>query len=350
MCPMHRKSAPSFVRLPRGDDRRRVSSTRATRPPYARMIKIHELLAAGKFPNCTTLADVFEVSYKTVQRDIDFMRDQMLLPIDYDSGEHGFRYTKPVSSFPAVNITQGEVVALLVAQKALEQYRGTAFEKPLRAAFGKMTSALQDEISLSLDDLGSAFSFRPMGAAGQELAVFNVLAECVLGNRTVEFDYQALKKNKSEKRRIEPYHLGCINNQWYLIGNDLQRGKLRTFALTRLSRPKALKQTFRRPADFSLSKMMKDSFMAFETGKTKTVRLRLDDFAARLASERVWHKSQKLKPLDGGGAEMTLEVGIAPDLENWILGWGSHAVVLEPAELRAQIASTARAMALQYRA
>ena len=90
--------------------------------------------------------------------------------------------------------------------------------------------------------------------------------------------------------------------------------------------------------------------MAFETGKTKTVRLRLDDFAARLASERIWHKSQKLTPLDAGGAEMTLEVGIAPDLENWILGWGSHAVVLEPAELRAQIASTARAMALQYRA
>jgi predicted DNA-binding transcriptional regulator YafY len=46
---------------------------------------------------------------------------------------------------------------------------------------------------------------------------------------------------------------------------------------------------------------------------------------------------------------MTLEVGIAPDLENWILGWGSHAVVLDPPELREQIASIARAMALQYR-
>lgn len=335
--------------MPRSAERNRFPATRSTRPPYARMIRIHELIAAGKFPNCTTLADVFEVSYKTVQRDIDFMRDQMMLPIDYSSTQHGFHYTKPVGSFPSVNITQGEVVALLVAQKALEQYRGTAFEKPLRTAFGKMTSALQDEISISLEDLGSAFSFRPMGAAGQELAVFNILADCVLANRTVEFEYHALKKNKSERRRIEPYHLGCINNQWYLIGNDLQRGKIRTFALARLTRPKAQKQTFRRPADFSLSKMMKDSFMAFETGQTQKVRLRLDDFAARLASERVWHKSQNLKPLPGGGAEMTLEVGIAPDLENWILGWGSHAVVLEPAGLRDQIASTARAMALQYR-
>ena len=345
---MSRNPSPPRTHLSRGPGRRGITASRATRPPYARMVKIHELLAAGKFPNCSTLADVFEVSYKTVQRDIDFMRDQMLLPINYDSLQHGFHYTKPVSSFPSVNITQGEVVALLVAQKALEQYRGTAFEKPLQAAFGKMTSALQDEISVSLDDLGSAFSFRPMGAAGQELAIFDTLADCVLGNKTLEFDYHGLKKIASEKRRVEPYHLGCINNQWYLIANDLQRGKIRTFALARLSRPKALKQTFRRPVDFSLSKMMKDSFMAFESGAKKTVRLRLDDFAARLASERIWHKSQKLKPLQGGGAEMTLEVGIAPDLENWILGWGSHAVVLEPAELREQIASTARTMALQY--
>jgi proteasome accessory factor B len=187
-----------------------------------------------------------------------------------------------------------------------------------------------------------------MGAAVQELEVFNLLADCVLGNRTVEFDYHALAKKKPERRRIEPYHLGCINNQWYLIGNDLVRGKIRTFALTRLTRLKLLNQTFRRPADFSLSQMMKDSFMAFETGQTKKVLLRLDDFAARLASERVWHKSQKLKPLPGGGAEMSLDVGIAPDLENWILGWGRHAQVLEPSELREQIASTARAMALQY--
>ena len=257
------------------------------------MIRIHEMLAAGKFPNCSTLADVFEVSYKTVQRDIDFMRDQMMLPIDYDSVQHGFHYTKPVSSFPAVNITQGEVVALLVAQKALEQYRGTAFERPLRAAFEKMTNGLQDEVSFSLDELGRAFSFRPMGPAAQEMEIFNLLADCVMANKTVEFDYHGLKKQSSERRRVDPYHLGCINNQWYLIGNDQVRGKIRTFALTRISRPKAQGRTFRRPTDFSLNELMKDSFMAFESGKSKKVRIRLDDFAGRLASERVWHKSQK---------------------------------------------------------
>ena len=324
------------------------SGARATRPPYVRMVKIHELLASGKYPNCSVLAGEFEVSYKTIQRDIDFMRDQMSLPIDYDSARHGFCYTEPVTSFPAVQITHGEVVALLVAQKAVEQYRGTAFEKPLRAAFEKMTSGMPEEGTFSLQELSRAISFRPLGPAEQEMHLFDVLSDAVLNRRPMEFDYNSLKDTKVARRRVEPYHLGCIGNQWYLIGKDLVRGQLRTFALTRLSRPKILKGTFRRPDNFSLNEMMAGSFSAFESAEVKKIRIRLDAFAARLASERTWHPTQKLRPLDGGGAELTLEVGIAPDLENWILSWGRHAMVLEPAELREQVASTARAMALQY--
>ncbi len=312
------------------------------------MVKIHELLAAGQYPNCSDLADVFEVSYKTIQRDIDFMRDQMLLPIDYDAVRHGFHYTKPVTSFPSVQITQGEVVALLVAQKAVEQYRGTAFEKPLRSAFEKLTGALPEGGSFSLQDLSRAVSFRPLGAAVEVMAEFEVVAKAVLEQRTLEFDYQSLRAEKSERRRIEPYHLGCMGNLWYVIGKDLVKEKVRTFSLTRLSRPKLQKRVFRRPADFSLSRMMENSFAAFESGKAERVRIRLDAIGARLASEKVWHSSQRLKPLTGGGAEMTLEVGIAPDLENWILSWGRHAEVLEPRRLRDEIASTARAMALRY--
>lgn len=313
----------------------------------ARMARIHSLIAAGKFPNCSTLASTFEVSYKTVQRDIDFMRDQLQLPINYDSVKHGFHYTKPVTSFPSISITGGEVVALLVAQKAIEQYRGTAFEKPLRSAFEKLTGSLQEEANFSLHDLSEAVSFHPLGPSVDAVQAFGDVATAVLEQRVLEFDYQALKAKQAERRRIEPFHLGCIGNQWYVIGKDLVRGKMRTFALSRLTRPKVLKQRFKRPADFSISDMMGDSFAAFETPKPVRVRIRLDEIGARLASERIWHRSQKLKAMPGG-AELTLSVGVAPDLENWILSWGRHAEVLEPESLRESIASAARSMALRY--
>lgn len=57
-----------------------------------RITFIHEQLTADKFPNCTTVAVVFESSAKTIQRDIEFMRDRLGLPIDYNSKRFGYYY------------------------------------------------------------------------------------------------------------------------------------------------------------------------------------------------------------------------------------------------------------------
>ena len=106
-----------------------------SRPPLARMIRVHEHLQTSHRTNCRVLAESLEVSKRTILRDLDFMRDQLGLPIEYDQTTHGFYYTKEVVQFPTVKISEGELVALSVARKALTQYRGTSFEKPLRDAF-----------------------------------------------------------------------------------------------------------------------------------------------------------------------------------------------------------------------
>src|SRR5690625_4125330 len=122
-----------------------------SRPQVERMLLIHMALRDERYPNCSTLAGEIEVSTKTVQRDITFMRDRMVLPIAFDSRKNGYYYTEAVESFPMVQMTEGEMVALYVAQKVLRQYRGTKFEKPLAAAFAKLTAALPDTITIPLD-------------------------------------------------------------------------------------------------------------------------------------------------------------------------------------------------------
>ena len=64
------------------------------------MMRMHQRLKAGRYPNCRKLPEELEVSSKTVQRDIDFMRYRLGLPIEYDQLHFGFYYTEPVSSFP----------------------------------------------------------------------------------------------------------------------------------------------------------------------------------------------------------------------------------------------------------
>ena len=57
-----------------------------SRPPWERMMRMHRLIQGGKYPNCRKLADELEVCAKTVQRDIDFMRYRLQLPIEDAAG------------------------------------------------------------------------------------------------------------------------------------------------------------------------------------------------------------------------------------------------------------------------
>lgn len=79
--------------------------TLCSRPPILRMTRLHEQLQARCFPNCRKLAAMLEVSAKTIQRDIDYMRDALGLPIAYDEKRFGFFYTNPAppKPFPWLN-------------------------------------------------------------------------------------------------------------------------------------------------------------------------------------------------------------------------------------------------------
>jgi predicted DNA-binding transcriptional regulator YafY len=90
---------------------------------------------------------MLEVCRKTVVRDIAFMRDRLDLPIEYDPGIQAYRYTQPVNAFPTVQVTEGELLAMLVARRALEQYRGTPFHRQLEIAFDKLAAGLRDRIT-----------------------------------------------------------------------------------------------------------------------------------------------------------------------------------------------------------
>jgi len=148
-----------------------------SRPPLERMLRIHQAIQSGKFPNASTLARELEVSTKSIHRDIEFMRDRLELPIEYDGSRFGYRYTEEVNAFPTVQITEGEIFALLVAEKALQQYRGTSFEKPLLSAIKKMEQSLPDTISLNLADIEQTISFRTRAEQILNLEIFDALAK-----------------------------------------------------------------------------------------------------------------------------------------------------------------------------
>lgn len=312
------------------------------------MLRIHEELRRGALTNCTKLVRLLEVSRKTVVRDIAFMRDRLDLPIEYDPLIQAYRYTHPVNAFPTVQVTEGELMALLVARRALEQYEGTPFHRQLAIAFEKLTGGLKDRISFSPADELSAVSFKSVGLGKADLAVFNPLSQAVLRQNEVEFDYRKPGETKATRRRVQPYHLSHRENLWYLIAHDASRTGLRTFALPRISNLRVLNKAFQRPAEFSPEKFFANAFGVLGGTGEHVVKVRFDAVVADHLRERVWHESQEMRDLPDGGVELTLRLGALAEVERWILGWGTHAEVLAPAESRERLRATAEELARRY--
>ena len=321
----------------------------SSRPPLERMLRIHEELRRGAFTNCTRLGASLEVSRKTITRDIAFMRDRLDLPIEFDARLNAYRYTLPVAAFPTVHVTEGELLALLVARKALEQYRGTPFHRQLEASFEKLTGGLKDRISFSPANELQSVSFKNVGLGKADMVVFNALSGAVLRQHDVEFDYRKPGETKALRRRVQPYHLAHRENLWYLVAFDQERAALRTSALPRISAVAVLKTRFVRPPDFSPEKFFANALGVLGGVRDYRVVIRFRPAVADRVREREWHESQELRDLADGGLELKLRLGALPEIERWVLTWGGDAEVVQPKELRERLRATAAALVELYR-
>src|SRR5690242_5472005 len=320
-----------------------MKSSLHSRPPLERMLRIHQALQTGGYPNATALARDIEVATKTIHRDIEFMRDRLNLPVEFDASRNGYFYNGEVSAFPTMQITEGEIVALVVAEKALQQYRGTSFEKPLLSAIKKMEQALPDTISLNLADIDQTISFRTRAEPVLNLETFDALARAVAQRKQLELQYRKPGQS-AEKRLVDPYHLANINGEWYLFAFDHARKDLRTFVPARIQSVKPTGKTFERTQKFSLERRLRDSFGVHAgEGKFEVV-IHFTPRAADYIREKKWHPSQILRDLKDGGAELRMNLSSLAEVQRWVLSWGGDARVLKPRELVESVKNAAQAI------
>ena len=308
-----------------------------------RVLEIHKIIRTGKFPNCSTLAQEIEVTPKTIQRDISFMRDQLGLPLEYDPLKHGYHYTQEVHEFPMLHLSRNDLVALFLARHALEPLRGTRLERMLTESFSKIADACPGEISIEWHELDEAFSVKASGVLPADVTLFGDLLDAVRACREVSFDYHKLTGSKPEQRTVCPYHVGQIEHGWYLLAYDPARKAVRTFALQRITNLSLLKTKFVRDPRFNARDHLGGGFgvwsYAGEDKRTHEVHIRFEGYAARVVAERLWHSTQairKLKP-DGSVIEFQADLSGLEEITRWVLSWGSKARVLGPPELRQRV-------------
>jgi proteasome accessory factor B len=313
-----------------------------SRPPLERMLRIHQAIQSGRHPNAVSLALDLEVSSKSIHRDLEFMRDRLQLPLQYDNLHKGYYYTEEVSNFPTLQISEGELFALLVAEKALQQYRGTTFEKPLLSAFKKMAAALPDTVSLNLADWEQTISFRTRVEPILNLEIFDILAKATAHRQQLQLTYRKPGRRDTELRVVDPYHLANINGEWFLFAWCHLRRDIRTFVPARIQAIAITGKTFDRPQKFSLEKRLRDSFGVQSGQGSFDVVIRFNELVADYIREKKWHDSQQLKELKDGGLELRMKLSSLAEVERWVLGWAGNAKVIQPQELADKVRQSAQ--------
>jgi predicted DNA-binding transcriptional regulator YafY len=90
-------------------------------PQIERLFWFHDQVKCGRFPNAGRLAEQFEITRKTAQRDITRLRDRLRAPMAYDACRKGYYYTDDHFELPYLPASQQEILCLLLARKVLSQ-------------------------------------------------------------------------------------------------------------------------------------------------------------------------------------------------------------------------------------
>lgn len=315
-----------------------MSDTRNNKVQRYRLLQIDEEIRSGKFPNATSLSKKIEVSSRTIQRDIEYMRDMYNAPIEFDAYKNGYYYTEENFYIKSVPLSEGELFSVALFDQLLEQYRNTPLENDLRSVFKKIEMSLPNKITLDSSFLQNQITFIPdqMGTINPEN--FSKVFSALKNRHVLDFEYRPLQKTTWMTRRINPLHAVCQKGNWYVMRFCHDKKDIRVFNFSRMQNVTESKEEFDIPEDFNPDKYFdKEIGIWLSATKKYTVELLISAEIGTFALERSWNKNQKIEQREDGSVWVSFETTQLPEVKRWVLGQGKTVKVLGPDELIAQV-------------
>ncbi|HUG49017.1 MAG TPA: WYL domain-containing protein [Candidatus Limnocylindria bacterium] len=314
----------------------------------ARYLRIANILSAHpEGLGAQAIADLIGVSKRTVYRDLQSMEMDAGLPIWQDGGKWGL---EGGAFLPPLALTLHEATTLFLAARVLAK-ASDEHDSELIGAFVKLAQVLPPVLAEHIQATALAFSETPRNE--RFTRVFRVLAEAWAGRRVVEIEYGAgvYDPGRAPRRtRVRPWAIepSALTHALYLIGWDESREARRTFKVERILSASLTPETFEPEGGGAPAIDMARAWDVIADEEPVDIVLRFSPAVARRVAETRWHPSQELEEQPDGSLIWRGRIAGSREIRIWILGWGADAEVLEPAELRAEVAGEMRRAAQRY--
>jgi len=318
---------------------------------YERINALHRILKAARYPvTVPRLQEELGCSRATVYRDLAFLRDALMAPIEGD-GEAGFRYVAAESDrfeLPGLWLSSEELYALLASQELLRRTGGGG-------VLSAMLAPLQQRIEGLLAAQAGASRWpvervRVIPHRGRRLdeASFRTVASTVLERHRLAFEYRARSTDETTRRTVSPQRITHYRDNWYLDAWDHDREALRSFAVDRISKARTLDASAQDVEEGVLDQHLASSYGIFSGEPKGWATIVFSPKVARWVADEHWHSRQQGRFLADGRYELKLPYSVPRELLMDVLHYGADAEILEPAGLREQAKSLLSLALSQY--
>lgn len=289
---------------------------------------VHYLLQNGK-ATAPELAQKFEVSIRTIYRDIDSISSAGI-PIYATQGKGG-----------GISILNDYTLDKSLLSEQEQEQMLTALQGMIAT-----TEKNSDELLTKLSGLFQIKStnwievdFSDWAHRTPQQDTFKIIKEAIFQKRTISFCYFSGKGNK-EKRNVRPIRLVFKSKSWYLYSFCLLRKDYRFFKLTRIKELEMLSETFTQ--DFTPTKIEK----RIQVEKTVAVKLKFD----RQAAFRVYDEfTDDITEDSQGNLYVQIDLPDNEVLYSYVMSFSDSVEVIKPQSIREQMKKRLQKMQEKYR-
>ncbi len=209
-----------------------------------------------------------------------------------------------------------------------------------------LNSAYTNDLLTHSRDLADRIFVEDVPSAREHLGT---MVQAMRSNNQIAFDYHPYwRVNPTRGVVINPYFLKIFRQRWYITGLVPADGKIKTYALDRISNIRVLSRTFRPDPAFDPREYFRHSFgIVFTEGEVKRVVLKVDSRQAKYFHALPLHHTQE-EYIHDTFCIFHYRMRISPDLVEELLSHGSRVEVLEPPELRAMVLHELKAALANY--
>ncbi|VXB39559.1 Transcriptional regulator [Flavobacterium sp. 9AF] len=297
---------------------------------FDRIVAILIQLQSKRIVKAQELADRFEVSLRTIYRDIRSL-EASGVPIYSEAGV-GYSLVEGYR-LPPVMFTREEASSFIAAEKLMETFIDKELGKHYASAMFKIKSVLKNTDKDWLTSIESKVIMQQpaVNLFNEKVPeAMSILFKSIADKTQVKLNYQAFDAEEASERSIEPVGIFHDNNNWYIFGFCHLRNDYRQFRADRIQGIENKDLAFTKehqPLEFYLNKEK-------ECPTTKVVLLVDKKIGKYLDFEKKYHGFVSQKKI-GQQIEMTF---LSRDIENgfprWILMFADHATIIEPQRLK----------------